>query len=450
MVAFAIPNVPRRLFASDGCWHTTSFWRDSLAVLCEPDIVAAATSGLLSVFDPQWAAAIPDHPHAPHPFESWYGLGGGVPRLARLGYCLHRVDGLPEKLRARLLNPAEFDGAEAEVRAAALFAQLGASIVWNVDSTTRGVEFEAAWSEHRVPVEVEQLGDGDLDRDFGAIDAAFERGLSKGLLASLRTSTTSLASRALLAPLVDELAPLVEAEVEAEERQALARRLGESYGARWGTIAAKAEGPGRHESPGLVVEILREGQGHQWEAATLAPGAQVDFARLARNCSRHANQQVAATGLVGVAILERRWPPTWSAPVIELVGRALSRDRFPSLGAVMMREAARDSEASRTAEIVHVLPGAQWSELPAELRERLPPGSHRVELLPERALPGAKERRDDQDAARASTPAARLAEAFALMRLGYRMRWSRLRREHPSASTEELQTMMSKWSLADA
>ncbi len=449
MVAFAIPNVPRRLFPADGRWHATSFWRDSVAVLSDPMTSEAATEGLLTVFDPEWAAAVPDQPHAPHPFEYWYGLGQGVPRLVRLGYCLHQVGELPAELRARLLTAAEFDGAEAEVRAAALFAQFGASIVWTADSSTRNVEFEAGWSGRSLPVEVNQLGDGDATHDLGAIDAAFGRGLSEGLVASLR-GDTRFASRAVLAPLVDELAPLVDADADADEGRALAHRLGESYGGRWGSFAANAEGPGWHESPGLVVEILHQGQGHQWEAATLTPGAQVDFARVCRNCLKQSNQQVAATGLVGVAILERRWPPTWWTPVIELVARASSRGRFPSLGAVMMREADRNSTAGRTAEIIHVLAGSQWSELPAELRERLPPGSHRVALLPERDPEGASERRDDQDSARASTPAARLAEAFQLMRLGYRMRWTRLRREHPSASIEDLQIMMSKWSLGDA
>lgn len=341
MVAFAIPNVPHRLLPADGRWHTTAFWRDSIETLIDPATAAAATAGLLTVFDSAWAAAVPDEPHTPHPFEYWYGRGAGIARLVRLGHCLHLLGDLPALLRARLLNSAEFDEAEAEVRAAALFVRLGASITWLSDPTTGHGEFEANWSGHRVPVEVKQLGDGDSDPELGVIDAGFRRGLSDG-------------------------------------------------------------------------------------------------------------QRGAATGLAGIAIIERSWASIGGTPAIELVASALSRGRFPSLGAVIMREADHDPEASRTAEVLHVLAGPRWMELPVELREQLPLGSHRVDLLPERARGVARERLDDQDSARASTPAARLAEALQLMRLGYRMRWSRLRREHPSASVEDLQTMMLQWSLGDA
>jgi hypothetical protein len=444
MVAFAIPNVPRRLFPADGCWHTTDFWRDSLATFIDPKVAAAATAGLLEVFDPDWAAAIPDEPHAPHPFEYWYGLGGGVARLVRLGHCLHLLGSTPPSVRARLLNPAEFDVAEAEVRAAAVFARLGATITWPSDSTTRQVEFVADWAGRRLPVEVEQLGDGKPDERLGATEAAFQQGLSQGLADSLRESPTRLASRAVLAPPVDELEPLM----EADDGLARALRLGESYGARWGTLVVGSMGPGRHELPGLVVEILREGQGHHWESNGLAPGAQVDFARLCRDCLRDADQQVAATGLTGVVLLERRWPPTWWQPVIQLVARALVGGRFPSLGAVIMRETDRRPEASRTAEVLHVLPASRWQELPAEFRDQLPAGSHPVDLLPERAQGIDRSRLDDQDGARASTPAARLAEALQLMRLGHRLRWARLQREHPDASVEDLREMMLEWSNA--
>lgn len=324
MVAFAIPDVPRRIFPPDGCWHTTTFWRDSIAMLSDPKTAADATAGLLTVFDPAWAAAVPDQPHTPHPFEYSYGLGEGVARLVRLGHCIHLVGVPPSHLRARLLNSAQFDGAEVELRAAALFARIGASITWMSDPS-RDVEFEADWSGHRLPVEVVQLGDGD---------------------------------------------PLDEA-----------------------------------------------------------------------------SQRVAATHLVGLAVVERRWPQIWSTPLIELVARDLSRS--PSLGAIILREADRDPEASRTAEVLHVLAGPRWIDLPAQLRDPLSLGSHRIDLLPARARAVTRERLDDLDSARASTPAARLAEALQLMRLGYRMRWSRLRREHPSASVEKLQAMMLEWSLGD-
>jgi hypothetical protein len=349
-------------------------------------------------------------------------------------------------MRGRLRNPAEFDAAEAEVRAAALFAKFGASITWRMDSATSQADFVADWPEHRVPIEVEQLGDDDGDRELDTIDAEFRRGLSEGLTASLCGGGTQLASRAVLAPPVDELAPLI----EADDGPAMARRLGESYGRRWGHIVTGAVGPGRQFSePGIVVEILREGHGHHWEAA-LAPGAQVDFARLCLGRLEHAEQQLAAIGIPGVVILERRWPPTWWTPVIELVASALSRGRYPLLGAVIMREADRNPDASPTAEVLHVLPTPHWPNLPVELRERLPPGSHHVDLLPERAGRLDRSRPDDHDGTRASTPAARLTEALALMKFGHRMRWSRLRRTHPTASDGELDEMMLEWSRGDA
>jgi hypothetical protein len=446
MVAFAIPNVPRRLFPSDGRWHTTTLWRDSISTLVDATTAADVTAGLLTVFEPDWAAATPDEPHAPHPFECWYGLGAGIERLVRLGHCLHLLGQLPTRMRSSLRDPAEFDVVEAEIRAAALLANFGAAITWMTDSTTRQAGFVAAWSEHRVPIEVDQLADGDEDREFGTIDAEFQRGLSEGLAASLRDGGAQLASRATLAPPVGELAPLV----EADDNSAMARRLGGAYGTRWGQIVTSAVGPGRHESdPGLVVEILRDGHGHHWEAA-LAPGAQVDFARLCRSILEDANQRLAGIGLPSVVILERRWPPTWWPPVIELVARALRRGHHSSLGAIIMREADRDPDASRTAEVLHVLPTPRWLELPAELRERLPCGSHHVDLVPQRVGGFHRSRLDAQDSTRASTPAARLSEALQLMQFGHRMRWSRLRRAHPTASALDLQEMMLEWSRSDA
>jgi hypothetical protein len=449
MVAFAIPDVPRRRIPPDGRWHTTAFWRDSISTLVDPTTAAAVTAGLLTVFGSDWAAATLDEPHAPHPFEYWYGLGTGIGRLVRLGRCLQLLGDLPAHVRDHLRNPMGFDAAEAEIRAAALFTQLGASITWTTDSTTRQTDFVADWGEQRVPVEVEQFVDREGgDREFGTIDAQFQRGLSEGLTASLREDGPQRASRATLAPPIDELAPLVEA--DDGPAMVMARRLGEAYGTRWGHIVTSAVGPGRYESdPGIVVEILREGHGHHWEAA-LAPGAQVDFARL---CQRHlsdVDQQVAALGIPAVVILERRWPPTWWTPVIELVARSLSRGRHPSLGAVIMREADRNSAASRTAEVLHVLPTPRWLELPVAFRERLPCGSHHVDLVPERGGELDRSRLDEQDSARASTPAARLAEALQLMQFGHRMRWSRLQRAHPAASAGDLHEMMLAWSRGDA
>lgn len=443
MAAFALPKVPRRLFPPDGRWHATDFWRDSVATLIDPTAAAAVTAGLLTVFEPEWAAAVPDQPHAPHPFEYGYGLGDGIPRLVRLGYCLHLLGGLPSPVHARLRSPSEFDEAEAEVRASALFARFGASITWSSDP--RPPAFEAVWSDARIPVAVEQLADDGADRSPDSIDAAFERGLSDGLAGSLRESETRHASRAVLSPPLDELAPLV----DAEDGPAMAHQLGEAYGKRWGELVASA-GPGQHPSPGLLIEIVRDGHGHRWEASSLAPGAQVDFARLCRNRLELASRQMPANGRAGVVILERRWFPTWWPPVIELVAQALNRGCHPSLGAVILREADRDPNASRTAELLHVLAGPRWLNLPRQLHEQLSPGSHHVDLLPEQARGFDRSRLDDQDSARASTPAARLAEALQLMRIGLRMRWSRLRREHPSASTEDLHQMMLEWSRNDA
>jgi hypothetical protein len=443
MVAFAIPNVPRRLFPSDGRWHTTAFWRDSISKSVDPTTAAAATAGLLTVFGPDWAAATPDEPHAPHPFEYGYGAGTGIGRLIRLGHCIHLLGDLPAHMRERLLDPAAFDAAEAVLRAAALFATLGAAITWTGD-------FVADWSGHRVAVEVEQLvdrgGEHDGGPELGIIDAEFQRGLLDGLTATLRQGGTHLASRAVLTPPVNELAPLV----EADDGPAMARHLGEAYGTRWGHIVMGAVGPDRHESdPGLVVEILREGHGHHWEA-TLSPGAQVDFARLCLSHLKDADPLGAATGIPRVVILERRWPPTWWTPVIELVATVLGRGHHPSLGAVIMREADRNLDASRTAEVLHVLPTPRWLELPAELRERLPRGSQHVDLLPAHADGLDRARLDDQDSTRASTPAARLAEALQLMQFGHRMRWSRLQRAHPNASAEDLHEMMLEWSRGGA
>jgi hypothetical protein len=433
MVAFSIPAVPRRLLPFDGRWHGAAAWRDTMASLVDAQTAAAATNALLDVFTPEWAASIPDETHQPHPFEYWFSLGGGMSRLARLGYALHLIGTVPGELRARLLHPAEYEAAEAEARAAALFVRVGAGLEWPSRGAEVRPDFVVCWSDGtRMPVEVKQLGDGDQDRALGRIDTSFQDGLHRGLEDALRDRSMECASRAVLSAIPDELLPLVDAEDGSES----AYRLGQDYGARWGALVCTRPAVGTYDPrPGLVVEILREGRGHHWEAAGLAPGAQVDRARLVRNQLRHADRQVTSTGLVGIAILERRWPPIWSSPVIDLVGRVLPR--FEGLGAVIMREADLSPTAARSAEVLHVLPGLHWDALPSEARTRLAVGRHRFDLL--------SARRDDFELARAPSPAARFAEAAELMRLGYQLQRARLRREHPDATQEELGEMVARW-----
>lgn len=437
MVAFELPELPRRVLPQD--WHATSFWHDTVASLAAPIVGDASTQALRSVFDDEWVSSIPDEPHDPHPFEYWYARGGGVPKLLRLGDCLAELGDVPIELRRRLRRRVDFDAAESEVRAGALLHRAGAEIDWIQAGRSPAPEFFAVWGTDRVPVEVKQLGDGARDRELGVVDAAFDRGLMSGLKDALKGCTTEPSSTAVLSEVLDELKPLAELEDPAASARD-AERLGAGYGNAWGSLVRSGAAPGRyHPRPGLVVEVRPDGaRQHAWEARTLSPGACVDYARLAGNALRKANTQICATGFVGIAVIERRWPPRWAPGVRGLVGRLLEGERYPGVGAVFMREAELAPGASRTAEIIHVLPGLAWNDLPTAAQSAFPPGSHRIDLR------GA--RRDDFELQRASSPEQRFAEACKLMRVGYGLQWSRLRREHPDASDEQLTRVLREWS----
>lgn len=125
-----------------GDWFTAGQWRETPLFARAPALIERAMRALAALAEPAWFTAqvladtaAPRHQLAVALMDT--GYVGNWPAIAT-GLHLEAVGSIPEKLRQRLLDPAEFPGAASELGAAAALRMHGLTFDW---FPTEGGEF---------------------------------------------------------------------------------------------------------------------------------------------------------------------------------------------------------------------------------------------------------------------------------------------------------------------
>lgn len=131
-MANALSNHIRSRFPA-GDWFGAGDWTNEELARREPKLVTVAMQRLAELATPTWFLSQMDTENLSHPLVQAL-CGGGYLMfwpVFRVGNDLAALDGqIPEDLRNRLLNAAEFEGAMAELGAAARLRRSGVRFVW--------------------------------------------------------------------------------------------------------------------------------------------------------------------------------------------------------------------------------------------------------------------------------------------------------------------------------
>lgn len=378
---------------ADGNWHRAPWWLEVRGECGSAEVIRAAEEALLSIFSPEWAAALVASDAATHPFERLWLSRGGIPQLLKLGFSLH-LTGSPRQLTADLREPARFETRMSEAWAGALMVTHGAAVAYVDERTTDDQhapigtakpEFIASMDDTRFAVEVKHLDMGKDEQAYMRITNAFTDGFFFGEVAACAGDIPKIGARAIYGMPWDAL------EILATEGPDAARDAAEQRGRALGReyVEFLRGGPteGRHRlAPELEVLVGPEHSGA--EGSFPFPDRESYVTRLRRNKILASAKKFRAYSLPGVLVLLRPWWPMWPEQLIAMVAEILADSRqAASIAAVIFVDEEPMLGMRWLVDRLRVVPGPAWTSLPEGLRARFPPcgecgGLHRrVELL---------------------------------------------------------------------
>lgn len=342
-----------------------------------PEAVRAAEAALLPIFSPEWAAELVASERDTHPFEWAWVDRGGIAKLVKLGFSLHRV-GSPQQLTADLREPARFATRSSEAWAGAFMIAHGATVEYidersggdeqSVSAARAKPEFIARIDETRVAVEVKHLDMGDDERAYMQISNAFSDGFFFGECEAGAADLPNAGTRAIYRQPPHLLEVLANQGLEAA--CAAADRCGRKLGNAYAAFVRDGPADGRYPvAPGLDVLVGTEYSGS--EGTSPFPPLESYITRLRRNKLIASAKKFCAYCLPGIVVLFRPSWPVWPHELIEAAAKVLSTSKpLASVAAVIFVDEPPMPGLRWLVDRVHVVPGPAWLELPDALRSR--------------------------------------------------------------------------------